>query len=799
MDREKQSRGALLINNLPQLQNLIKRDPAGYREEFLQQWNHYDSIRCLYEAKPDDTEGADRFRELVTFISQVCQCYREETKDFPAHITSLLLEHYGTLTPELRKTLVQSLVLLRNKDVITSIDLLKTLFPLLPRTPSTTLRSYIRSTILSDIKTANARNKNHKLNKAVQVMLFGMVERGMDAEVLGDKGKIRGQVKGERTSKDVGDEAMWAVAMVKELWKKSVWNDAKTVSIVTLGCFHPVTKVQNACLHFFLGSDDDKDESEEEDEGPDLRKLAHQRQINKKTKGTEAQLTRAKKKAKKARLAKENGLAATPNFPALQLLHDPQNFGEKLYDLLHRFDRRFSLDHKILIMQLLSRVMGVHKLCVLSFYPYITKYLTYHQMRVTSILVCLAQSCHDFTPPDVLTPVIRKIAHEFVTPGVAAEVVSAGLNSIREVSRRQPWCMEEDLLGDLIEYRKSKDKGVVTAARSLLALFREVNPALLKKRERGKFATIDLAGGKVADAYGQSEKPAITVEGLQLLEDHFEQLRTEMGSSVVGNGGMVGGDEEDEDDEDAGWEGWDVESDSSEDGAGWISVSSDEDEDLVISDSDDDEDTKAKNKAKSAKGKGKAKVAISASESDGQNAEMGHGVSAAEPAKVSSLATTKILTPADFALLNDLQLKQAAKLVESGGGSSAKRKLVELQSMKKSNHGRNDATDATDPNAESAFLTEGDLLGPRKKAKSTYEERIASIQEGREGRGTFGSKKGKKQKENPSSSTNREKRRNKPLMMVLGSQGVKSKKQASLRDKQKRLRKHIDLAKKTHH
>ncbi|KAG8851979.1 Severe Depolymerization of Actin [Tulasnella sp. 330] len=796
MDRAKKSRGALLINNLPQLQNLIKRDPAGYREEFLQQWNHYDSIRCLYEAKPDDSEGADRFRELVTFISQVCQCYKEETKDFPAQITSLLLEHYSTLTPELRKTLVQSLVLLRNKDVITSIDLLKTLFPLLPRTPSTTLRSYIRSTILSDIKTANARTKNHKLNKAVQVMLFGMVERGMDAEVMGDKGKVRGQVKGEKAGKGAGDEAMWAVAMVKELWKKNVWNDAKTVSIVTLGCFHPVTKVQNACLHFFLGSDDDKDESEEEDEGPDLRKLAHQRQINKKTKGTEAQLTRAKKKAKKVRLAKESGLAATPNFPALQLLHDPQNFGEKLYDLLHRFDRRFSLDHKILIMQLLSRVMGVHKLCVLSFYPYITKYLTYHQMRVTSILVCLAQSCHDLTPPDVLTPVIRKVAHEFVTPGVAAEVVSAGLNSIREVSRRQPWCMEEDLLGDLIEYRKSKDKGVVTAARSLLALFREVNPAILKKRERGKFATMDLAGGKVAGTYGQSEKPAITVEGLQLLEDHFEQLRTEMGD--VGGNGVGEDEEEDEDAEDAGWEGWDVESDSSDDGAGWISVSS-EDEDLVISDSDDDEETKAKNRLKAAKGKGKAKEVAPSSEAGDEDAMMADdATSTVEYDRVSSLATTKILTPADFALLNDLRLKQAAKLAESGGGSAAKRKLAELQSIKKSNHGSNNP-DAADPNAESAFLTEGDLLGPRKKARATYEERIASIQEGREGRGTFGSKKGKKQKENPSSSTNREKKRNKPLMMVLGSQGVKSKKQASLRDKQKRLRKHIDLAKKTHH
>lgn len=168
-------------------------------------------------------------------------------------------------------------------------------------------------------------------------------------------------------------------------------------------------------------------------------------------------------------------------------------------------------------MQLLSRVVGAHKLCVLAFYPYITKYLNYHQLRVTSILVCLAQSVHDLTPPDVLTPVIRKIAHEFVTPGVAAEVVTAGLNSIREVCRRQPWCMEEDLLADLIEYRKSKDKGIITAARGLLALYRDVNPGLLKKTERGKAATMSLAaGGSQPVGFGQGDAPAITVEGLQV-------------------------------------------------------------------------------------------------------------------------------------------------------------------------------------------------------------------------------------------------------------------------------------------
>jgi protein SDA1 len=135
-------------------------------------------------------------------------------------------------------------------------------------------------------------------------------------------------------------------------------------------------------------------------------------------------------------------------------------------------------------MQLLSRVMGAHKLCVLSFYPYIVKYLTYHQLRVPSILVALAQSVHELTPPDALTPIVQKLAGEFVHPGVGSEVIAAGINAIREVCRRQPWAMEEDLLGDLVEYRKSRDKTVTAAARGLLQLYREVNPGMLKRRER---------------------------------------------------------------------------------------------------------------------------------------------------------------------------------------------------------------------------------------------------------------------------------------------------------------------------
>ena len=76
---------------------------------------------------------------------------------------------------------------------------------------------------------------------------------------------------------------------------------------------------------------------------------------------------------------------------------------------------------------------------------------------------------------------------------------------------------------------------------------------------------------------------------------------------------------------------------------------------------------------------------------------------------------------------------------------------------------------------------------------------MASIEKGREGREKYGSLKGKKNKDKPSSSTNKEKARNKPMMMIIASGAVRGKKKASLREKQRKLRTHIDKAKKSYH
>ena len=60
------------------VQGNIKRDPAGYADEFQMQWRHYQACLQLFVLKPDQ-DGGD-FGDLVNFIAQVrvdawaCSC-----------------------------------------------------------------------------------------------------------------------------------------------------------------------------------------------------------------------------------------------------------------------------------------------------------------------------------------------------------------------------------------------------------------------------------------------------------------------------------------------------------------------------------------------------------------------------------------------------------------------------------------------------------------------------------------------------------------------------------------------------
>ncbi|KAK0531026.1 Severe Depolymerization of Actin [Tilletia horrida] len=990
--RTAQPRGLLLANNLPALQNLVKREPHAYIDDFRAQWNHFNALAAVLTSSstsapaaaaggagagsseggagkvpcPLSTEDQHKFTALLSFVTQLSPSFPKHTASLPNTISELILHHHAALPHDIRRALLRSLILLRNRNAISSETLLRTLFPLLTLTTSSELRTSIQSTILQDIKTANASSKNHRLNGLVQGILFTIVDDQSST------GALAAQSRGQRAQPKTKSEALWAVRLAAQLWRKNIWNDAKTVSLLSLACFHHHPKVQSSAIRFFLGdlhssesgNNDDSDADGSDDEtdavlngnrASSVSALMHKRKVNKKTRANDRKVRLAsaasKRKARSKEAEKEEhgsgSLAESGNLAALHLLHDPQSFGEMLFKELVRGDRggkgtssgHHPIEMKVRIMQLLSRVMSAHKLCILGFYGYVVKYLNPHQQFITLILVSLAQSVHTQTPPTVLLSLVRKLADNFVHPGVSAQVNAAGINSIREICRRQPSVMEEHddgaeegedadglrgddldnvdadgnridiptgpsvatsnkakqaaaaadkgepttipnatvshtlthgptLLADLVSYRKSKDKGVAAASRGLMQLYREVNPALLKRRERGKSGALAMADGGAGASgrkfgFGADDPDTVHgIQGIELLEKHLEQQRAE-----------AEGDEDEDEDDEAGWEGFELESlgDSDEESEGWIDVSSgDENDVLNFSDSelgssddeDDDEEREKRRQAKAAKQSGTAdaeegKPKISARQSvkerrerrreerqkkrrklsranstetgaepasddekdstaeatdseDDAAAELqvatgpSKGAAAEQVDAFSKLATTRILTPADFAKLAELRLAAAEEAAKTGGltGAAARRQVKELQAAAKA-HRRAGSSAAqngvgNDAVGGDAILSESDILGPQKKVKADYEERLASIAQGREGREKFGSKKGTKKREKGASSTNSEKKKGKNFAMIAHSWSVRSKKKASLREKSKRLRLHIDKAKKAY-
>lgn len=739
---------AILPTNIILLQNLVRRDPESYREEFLQQYAHYESLKDLFMANPGGQDG-DEFAELIGFVTAVCSCFPKETANYPDELKSLITNNHRDLSPDLREKIIQCLVMLRNKDVITAESLIQTIFPLLAAYSgasningqhSKALRRQVYTTLISLLKSVNTGAKNQKLNRSTQALLFNLLEQ-----------------------KDA--QGLWATKLTRELWRRGIWDDSRTVEIMTQATLHPNSKVAYSGVKFFLGADKEREENFEEDsddEGFDLSGLKHRMNINKKTGKRAKKLDTVMKQIKKKSGAKHS--ATYLNFSAIHLLRDPQGFAEQLFDthLQGKSANKFDLEQKIGLMNLISRLIGTHKLTVLGVYSFFLKYLTPKQRDVTQVMAAAAQASHDLVPPESISVVIRKIADEFVSDGVAPEVAAAGINTIREILSRNPLAIDETLLQDLVEYKGSKSKPVNIAAKSLISLYREVAPEMLKRKDRGKTATMELSAGERSGLpqYGV-EASTSGIPGIELLA----KWRKEQGLGA----------NDDEDDE-AAWEVDDEEVDDEDIEGDWVTVDSDKEYNVEFSD-DEDQEKKDEDKVEDEEdgsdsdldlsGDEDQDVEMDSEETKAEKSEKIEKIAKLDPdAAFAELASTRILTPADFAKIQELR-------VEAG--------LEKLMGKTQRNE---DAVDSTS------------LVGPV-KYKQLREERIAQAREGREDREKFSSHRGKR--DAPHSTTNREKARKKNFVMMIHKRDVQGKAKRSLRDKQKVLRAHITKQKKKGH
>lgn len=681
------------------------------------------------------------------FISHVVSLYPEQAKEFPGVLMDLLGNGAETLPGSLRRGLVQCLLLVRKKKLI-DLDKVLTLFFRLFRVIDKQLRDLLYDSIIGEIKRANTPHRNNALNKSLQNFMFSQLHQ----QSLSNAGNWAKNDSAEAIASHK------ALQVMIELYRRNIWNDAKTVNVVAEACTSHISyKVTVTALNFFLGrckkksalsladeSDSEEEEEESEDEGkknmPSMKEVMFKMQISGSTKAKKTKLKRFKAQVKRQEAEKrgeKDNKSGASVFSAIHLLNDPYGFVEKLFSILKKSTDSF--EFKLLMINVISRVIGAHKLIFLDLYSFLLRYVQPHQKNVTQVLAYAAQASHELVPPDVIAPVVKAIANNFISDHCRNEVIAAGLNGLTQICTRCPLAMDSTLLQDLTQYKGYNDKSVMVASRSLISLYREKNPELLHRKDRGKEASMAMQRGEFAGpkAYGHTDV-ALDIEGADLLNE--------------------------------------PEADEAEDG--WVECSEDSEdsgsegdfEDVPSGDEDDQEDREDEDSEES-EGSEEEDSGDSAS-----SEEIPEGRQQVN--KIMSLATQKIFTPQDFALLKRKRLQAA---VEAANGS------VKHHPKNKKARTTEDLDD-DDMNSDSEAEGPSEVVRPRsievlaKKPKADYAARMDSIKAGRQGRMEFGSKRGKDAR---GSITNAEKSKRKNQIMMAHKYQVKQKKQRSFREVQK--------------
>ena len=491
-----------------------------------------------------------------------------------------------------------------------------------------------------------------------------------------------------------GIAAKKSLDVMVDLYRKRIWTDARTVNVIATACISEEPRLVITGIKFFLGieqliDDDEANEDEEHEKASHAQEVLAKktRTVHKKTGKRMRAKRKAEMKAKKV-LNSEEERKIGPRFPAIQLINDPQGFAEKLFKRLRNGKDPF--ETRCLQMNLISRLIGVHRLIVINFYSFLQRYFNAHQRDVTRILSYFIQALHILIPPEEIEPMVQTIANNFVTDRHSGEVIAVGINTLREIVSRVPLLLEIENLAaiwqDAVGYRHYRgDKNVTVSARSMLNLLRELKPTLLKKRERGKDATIAKINGTSRRLRQYGEANIIDhIEGTELLPEH------------------EGGELEDED-------GWEIDSDDSEDDGndGWIDV---------VHSSDEDEDSAEEDTANADERRGLVETDIVIRDGTLANSSL-----ASSMKQTDRIEATRILTPRDFERLKELQKKAA-------GSKKRKRSAADHYAAPAITYAYSTNTD------EGTIVDPGDLEGFRVQKRRDLKERMAAVREGQEGK-----------------------------------------------------------------
>ena len=477
MDEKEKEKYEFLIQMLPQYQDRVKRDKESYKEEFLKILKKFEEQFNIFLFNP--SRKIKGFKELLMFFAHLSHLFKEETAFIPKGLCKIISENYLTIPHEVRLTIVDSLSIMCKSGILPLLEVIPLFFNLM-RCQDKILRKRLTDYIISSLTKVNEKHKNVNINKNIQNFCEKLLE---------DSNKKL---------------ARKTLNIIVNLYQKKIWNDSRTINMLAnIAVNAKDIKISSAACKFFL-SEYDTEQGDSSDE-EDLEELKNKYKLlgkgySQKTKKRKAKLKQLMKSIERKE-ERNKKIKTNTNFLPIDQLNDPYTFAEKLFHLMSSFQSG-NFSHKLIILRLLGRILGRHRLIINNFFNSMIPLIKAEQKDLNIILASIIEATHDQIPPIELESLIKKLFDFFISDVLPPQQITLGLHTLYGIMERCPYCINEEYFNICEELRNYKNKSVANAARAVCNLYKEHS---------------DKKGIENGFGFGDA-KNNDTIEGIELLK-----------------------------------------------------------------------------------------------------------------------------------------------------------------------------------------------------------------------------------------------------------------------------------------
>nr|PVC53794.1 hypothetical protein MACL_00003481 [Theileria orientalis] len=415
------------------LENKIKKDPDANCDFFKQKWNEFVTLYEIIKLTPQvyNTE----FVKLLQFITNTIAHYNKSSdvdkltynpsssdqnsssadeagsiadgRWLCLKLIELIKEFRRVMDGKMTRMVIKSTFTLRTKRQIDLETILVEWLDLLDLNDREQ-RKKLYNYIVKDLALLSAKSKNRQSVKRLQQLLFEKVHKSTNLNIR-----------------------LLSCCIIIELYRRNVWNDLFTLNQLCELCKAQNPKIALSAIYFLLST-------------------KNHYHVTFEAASTDAQ-------------GSANAEAPQPVDPPVSHslshildLYEPFKLVETLLDRCAK--NHFQYQHKLVALKLAAVVINKHKLTIPSFYSYLSKYLHHKQPLVTRVLLVFVISVYSGLDAALVEPLARKVVDDFVAHDRSDDMITIGVNTIREICNKLPEVLSEDTLNYLVEFKNYKSK-----------------------------------------------------------------------------------------------------------------------------------------------------------------------------------------------------------------------------------------------------------------------------------------------------------------------------------------------------